>query len=1362
MIEQHEDLRSLLPQLRNKLINTTPQELCQDIGTLNGIFLTLHHLISQSLEGERLFSNSDLISLNDTLAVCLQRAQQVAVQRTSLEINDTQLSDICRYLRHHFGHAQGPLCNSLLILLNKLVQYALSSKDCQTLLSVWASQVLELGPHMTKLHYNMAEYLADRVEDKSSILRTFPDLVAQCVTMSSDRGMANAASKLLVAILGHLRDCPHESYAIWSGPVLLALASETNEGVLIHTIPALSRQSSRVLTLLLEQFASNDLRTLISLQKIGMNIGQWDPWTVYTESDWEKALTHTNPKVRLDGLCFLFGDANSKAQSKPIDRKVFERFREYHVVTSFAIEQVESRQLFLLILKRFITGKYAVSTRKLKSSGTHCDTEQPLQHLFLYDLLQDVSLFLESDASYSQVMLALQIVGIVVDEAPQSGEAASFLSNKLFNDIVRSIFNPFDDARQLCARIALKIERKYPSLKDQWDISFMLAAFRDLENLGGWRSDAAVTLVAFHADAYLSDADTAYRLIDHLTQEIEASLLDSSKCVHGHCTALASIVSGIFLRFPNPPRLKAIILELFNLSNKIWLQQRNTLLESSDEELVEDDARSTYAWKVTKASSVMMMQLAQMSIKVSLIDGDAFVQCGELIIEQISLVKHRGVFLSIYPYLTQFIATCLQTLGLEYFPPKLLRDCLALAQERGKTISRRSAGLPFLISGILLGYKRGPSHEEYTTAFALAMSKLQEIARLPYTHSSNESHDIAPVNAFNCIRQIFTESALASHALGYAEDVLELTLANFAADNWLIRNCATMLFGSLMKRVFGDFQQAKYPFSLFFDRYPRCVAILSPYLSSCDTAVDTRVMFPILLLLLELDTPNGGESDILRAIRKCLKALLTNRQWKVREMTAKCMAQLLSANELETYTNAILESAGTGAAEMNQVHTALLVVEQAMIYRSDFYCVAVAQNFGKMLRGPYALAHAFLKALLNGGYPICEAQASICGTQLITLCEDALTELDGCKQLYATTLVEILLKVYLANEDWDNLLATLELVLESNQYPDAGIRALQFCLENSSLLTDVAFRLQEILWGSISGDSMHTSAVFKEALALLYLVILQDPWIIQSNAMAYATVLQNKMAMQTSNNVIKAMTLRCFAICALVTEKASHATLLWRECHKLVSPENSPEMRQAAIEALGIFVVHCRANSLKVKALLSLLEYGLTDEEDEIRFEAANLILIFFQLGYCANVDYLCRIYFARLLSAFEAVEIAQNALELFCRHVFEPVQLTTEEIEGISRADTAAGEEHNNNERERFYDADKDNTFKNDLAFAVILGRGLRFCVDQCPTPEREAVYDAVNASCRSYVASNSPCARSYCGMEAFGWKDLSLLRSG
>ena len=161
-----------------------------------------------------------------------------------------------------------------------------------------------------------------------------------------------------------------------------------------------------------------------------------------------------------------------------------------------------------------------------------------------------------------------------------------------------------------------------------------------------------------------------------------------------------------------------------------------------------------------------------------------FQQVGALMFEQLSTLRHRGAFSTVtqtftaccqlaqHPHLGSLDSGNQETLLLSWYRSTL--DCI-YAQD---STTRRSAGIPALMTGILAANATRPSFEE-------ALDSLEEIARKPTDSKEKEDSTTPQVHAMNCLRAVFRSSLLSKRAERYFPRFLELASNNLRSDMYV-------------------------------------------------------------------------------------------------------------------------------------------------------------------------------------------------------------------------------------------------------------------------------------------------------------------------------------------------------------------------------------------------------------------------------------------------------------------------------------------------------------------------------------------------------------------------------------------------
>ena len=81
--------------------------------------------------------------------------------------------------------------------------------------------------------------------------------------------------------------------------------------------------------------------------------------------------------------------------------------------------------------------------------------------------------------------------------------------------------------------------------------------------------------------------------------------------------------------------------------------------------------------------------------------------------------------------------------------------------------TRRSAGIPSLMTGILSAHSKSPALDD-------VMSRLKTLARLPIVLTTKDETNLPQVHALNCLKEIFKSSTLGKRCEGYIVDCLQI------------------------------------------------------------------------------------------------------------------------------------------------------------------------------------------------------------------------------------------------------------------------------------------------------------------------------------------------------------------------------------------------------------------------------------------------------------------------------------------------------------------------------------------------------------------------------------------------------------
>ena len=235
--------------------------------------------------------------------------------------------------------------------------------------------------------------------------------------------------------------------------------------------------------------------------------------------------------------------------------------------------------------------------------------------------------------------------------------------------------------------------------------------------------------------------------------------------------------------------------------------------------------------------------------------------------------------------------------------------------------TRRSAGLPSLICGVLIADRSG-------ALFKRAFGDIEQIARADVDLASAHESSLSQVHAMNCMKDILKNTRLSNKSEQYVLVALRLAADSLRSEAWAIRNCGLMLFRAVIDRLLGTNDayvedevatKRRVDFEHHQDLLELVIGLLSPTPSSTQSGEGARNegVFPALQLLQRAHMPESKRTEVQIAVF----ALTANPSWHVRDKAARTYATFVP---VET-TSAVLEQLLAGPrGDHNALHGALL------------------------------------------------------------------------------------------------------------------------------------------------------------------------------------------------------------------------------------------------------------------------------------------------------------------------------------------------------------------------------------------------------------------------------------------------------
>ncbi|XP_043846094.1 thyroid adenoma-associated protein isoform X2 [Dromiciops gliroides] len=316
--------------------------------------------------------------------------------------------------------------------------------------------------------------------------------------------------------------------------------------------------------------------------------------------------------------------------------------------------------------------------------------------------------------------------------------------------------------------------------------------------------------------------------------------------------------------------------------------------------------------------------------------------------------RHRGAFELAYTgfvKLTQVLSRCPNEC-LQSLPEQWLRDVLEEIKSSNPSsklcATRRSAGIPFYIQALL-------ASEPKKGRMDLLKITMKELISLAVPSGDSQS-SVPQVHALNILRALFRDTRLGENIIPYVADGIQAAILGFLSPVWAVRNSSTLLFSSLITRIFGvkrgkDEHSKKNRMTgrEFFSRFPALYPFLLKQLEVVANTVDSDSselklhpnLFLLLLILGRLyPSPMDGTSSALSMapfvpfIRRCGHSAV----YRSREMAAQALVPFVMIDQIPNTIRSLLSELPDCTdlcIRQNHVHGMLLQVSHLLQSYSD-------------------------------------------------------------------------------------------------------------------------------------------------------------------------------------------------------------------------------------------------------------------------------------------------------------------------------------------------------------------------------------------------------------------------------------------
>ncbi|XP_062827467.1 tRNA (32-2'-O)-methyltransferase regulator THADA isoform X2 [Anolis carolinensis] len=355
-------------------------------------------------------------------------------------------------------------------------------------------------------------------------------------------------------------------------------------------------------------------------------------------------------------------------------------------------------------------------------------------------------------------------------------------------------------------------------------------------------------------------------------------------------------------------------------------------------------------WRSMKEISLLLGKLCQLLPleafpgSHALITVELVKDIGEYFKHHLLKSRHRGAFELAYAgfvKLTEVLSRC-NNENMHKLPQQWLHNVLEEIKSSNPSsklcATRRSAGIPFYIQALLASEPKSKT--------GLLKMTMQELIPLA-SPSDTPPTTIPQVHALNILRALFKDTRLGENIIPYVADGMRAAILGFMSSVWAVRNSSTLLFSTLITRIFGvkrgkdeNSKKNRMSGTEFFTRFPNLYPFLLSQLELVASTVDSKSgelklhpsLFLLLLILSKLyPSPMDGAYSALSMapfvpfILRCGNSPI----YRSRELAARALVPFIMRNMVpQTVTSLLTELPDYSdlCVRQNAIHGTLLQV----------------------------------------------------------------------------------------------------------------------------------------------------------------------------------------------------------------------------------------------------------------------------------------------------------------------------------------------------------------------------------------------------------------------------------------------------
>uniref|UniRef100_A0A673VXY1 tRNA (32-2'-O)-methyltransferase regulator THADA n=1 Tax=Salmo trutta TaxID=8032 RepID=A0A673VXY1_SALTR len=290
-------------------------------------------------------------------------------------------------------------------------------------------------------------------------------------------------------------------------------------------------------------------------------------------------------------------------------------------------------------------------------------------------------------------------------------------------------------------------------------------------------------------------------------------------------------------------------------------------------------------WRSMKEVSMVLGQVCQsLPLRTSskhsdqgLITEEQVEGVGMYFRQQLLQSRHRGAFELAYVGFVRLTDMLCRSGSrtLQQLPGRWLTEVLQEVKSSDPSsklcATRRSAGIPFYIQALL-------SSEPKSSSCSLLKMTMRELTALamPSPDGATDQTTVPQVHALNILRALYRDTRLGENIIPFVSEGMQAAVLGFTSPVWAVRNSSTLLFSTLITRIFGV-KKGKDEHSkenrvwqensrtlLFPARLSHCLALHSPTPLLLSFSSSTPVLlFHSLILFLTVISRTLGSGMIL-------------------------------------------------------------------------------------------------------------------------------------------------------------------------------------------------------------------------------------------------------------------------------------------------------------------------------------------------------------------------------------------------------------------------------------------------------------------------------------------------------------------